>query len=112
LHKEVPEVNRGNTRPLLEIHAPAEFERLREETVALRIDFIQTDLELGVTFADMAAEALNGGKRARNKRNARRAYDTVFLSFSRLSLKGPIEREIRERLAYLRLRLESLGESF
>jgi hypothetical protein len=27
-------------------------------------------------------------------------------------LKGPIEREIRGRLAYLRLRLESLGESF
>jgi hypothetical protein len=73
--------------------------------------FLTTDLDLGNTFVESAK---SGGeeKRSRNRKNARRAYDSVLHFLDEVTLTQEAEKDIRDRLAVLKSDLQSLGETF
>jgi hypothetical protein len=58
-----------------------DFEGLLARLNNSKLDFLHTDLDTGLTMAQMAADANRGSeKRSRNARNARTAYNAVLRS--------------------------------
>ena len=45
---------------------------------AISVEFLRTELATGLTFSRIALEAKHESKVARNRVNARRAYDTLL----------------------------------
>ena len=88
-----------------------EFEQLRRYFVLNMTNFLITDLDLGNTFV-RGAKSDSEEKTARNRKNARKAYDAVlhFLDSAELAPEARIE--IEDRLAALKSDLQSLGETF
>jgi hypothetical protein len=75
--------------------------------------FLVTDSNLGMTFARIASQALDGSaKRTRNQANARRAYDSISAISQRAFLTGGEREDVDAKLGQLRCRLEMLGEVF
>jgi hypothetical protein len=75
--------------------------------------FLITDLELGMTLTRIASDASEDlEKRARNRANARRAYDAVCRISHHASLDHEQRQEVDAKLAGLRSALEQLGEVF
>lgn len=99
-HKAFPELKR-------------EHELLEEERNRIFAEYLMTDLEISLTFA---RSALNSGDDAlhaeRNRRNARRGYDSVVHFKTRLRCSDLQRRELQLRLKELRSLLEKAGESF
>jgi hypothetical protein len=69
--------------------------------------FLVTDLDLAMTFLDVANTSHNPGCSQRNQNNARTAYDTVLQFLARLSLTEVEQSTIREKLSVLRIRLQN-----
>jgi hypothetical protein len=75
--------------------------------------FLLTDVELALTLARIAQDAdTDSEKRARNRNNARRAYDTITSLMSRVTLTGEEEQELTGKLSQLKSELHVLGEGF
>ena len=76
---------------------------------AVSMKFLKTELQTGITFADVALTARYADKVERNKANARKAYDTAlrFLEKTRPECASQLETLIK----HLRSKLEALGES-
>jgi len=74
------------------------------------IRFLNTEADVGLNFAHLAAESHDAKKRARKRRHAREAYDSVL---KRLDRAAPTEEELKvvqQKMATLRELLKSLGE--
>ena len=74
------------------------------------IGFLNTEADVGLNFAHLAAESHDAKKRARNRRHAREAYDSAL---KRLDRAAPTEEELKvvqQKMATLRELLKSLGE--
>jgi hypothetical protein len=78
----------------------------------LKVDFITTDLEVALTFAEIARQTGDGAKAFRNRQNARKAYDFVLLYLGTASLSRSEQQVLKKKLAILKSTLLSLGESF
>ncbi len=75
--------------------------------------FLLQDVEIALTLTRIAHDAESDSeKRARNQKNARRAYDTVIGLMSRVSLTADEEQELTGKLRQLKAELELLGEQF
>jgi phosphoenolpyruvate carboxylase len=75
--------------------------------------FLSSDAELALTLARIAQDAdTDSEKRARNRNNARRAYDTITSLMSRVTLTGEEEQELTGKLSQLKSELRLLGERF
>ena len=72
-------------------------------------DFLLSDLDLALTFMDVADTTGIEETAHRNHENARKAYDTVLDILSRLTLKIAQRDAVESRLAVLKSRLESAG---
>ena len=78
----------------------------------LKVDLIKTDLNVAITFTEIATESTNEETKHRNRGNARKAYDSV-LHFLSTAILTPIdEKEITTKLALLKSALMKLGEAF
>jgi hypothetical protein len=55
----------------------SQHDTLRKDHEALRLQFISTELDLAITFCQMAITAENADKAERNAANARRAYQAA-----------------------------------
>ena len=76
-------------------------------------DFLRTEVDLGITFADIAREAgSDPDKVRRNTKNARTAYDTVLRFAPRCAFTVTEAEEMSVRMAHLKASLVALGESF
>ena len=86
-------------------------ERTRFELSMLQ--FLQSELETGMTFASLARDSQTDEKRHRNVLNARKAYDTAkhFLE-ERAPGEIAMRPDLRDRLTTLRSLLVRLGEKF
>jgi hypothetical protein len=86
-------------------------ERTRFELSMLQ--FLQSELETGMTFASLALDGQTEEKRERNRQNARKAYDTAkhFLE-ERAPEEIATRPDLRDRLTTLRSLLVQLGEKF
>lgn len=75
---------------------------------AVSVEFLKTELETGITFADLALSAKHADKLARTKANARKAYDTALRFIEKLKPEDAAELEVR--LKHLVSKLRQLGE--
>src|SRR5579872_3081465 len=86
------------------------FARESAEFHLRAISFLNTEADTGLQFARFAAESQNPKVMARNRRNARLAYDSVLKYLDR---SAPTEEElqaVQQKIAALRELLKSLGE--
>lgn len=77
------------------------------------IDFLKTDLDIALTFADTAMRSgKDPAKKERNRRNARRGYDTVLRMLEKQDLTRNDANFLFQHLQVLKSRLQELGETF
>lgn len=90
-----------------------ESRQLRLQLHETGANFLKTDLDVALTFTQIASEARgNVEKKNRNQANARHAFDTVSDLLSRASLNAADDRAIHDKLGRLKLELQALGEVF
>jgi hypothetical protein len=74
------------------------------------VEFLLTDLDLAMTFMDVAQTSHVPGTICRNYHNARKAYDTVLHLLETLTPDAGQRQEINAKLAVLKTRLEAAGQ--
>lgn len=76
---------------------------------AVNVEFLKTELQTGITFANLALSAKFADKVERTRANARKAYDTALKFMDELSPKDGAE--LDALFKHLRNKLQDLGES-
>jgi hypothetical protein len=87
---------------------------LRRQHRAAGIDFINTELDLAITFCESANSTSSSARADRNIINAKNAYYSAmrFIEMLKINEDPDGERQvIREKLTTLRACLEQLGET-
>jgi hypothetical protein len=82
-----------------------------DRTDAAATDFLVTDLDLALTFMDIAETTTIEETARRNREKARHAYNTVKGFLSRPTLRHVDRGSIETRLARLKARLDAVGYS-
>ena len=93
-------------------HEPNQYPHLRDDFERLSLDVLLTDVDLALTFNDVARNLSGQGAIAQTVQNARRAYNVISEQRSSLGISENDCSELDSRLALLRLRLEEFGEKF
>ena len=81
---------------------------MREASNAVHVDFVLTELDLGITFCELAQSAQDEETKERNIRNARKAYDALHF-LEGLNLSKAEQQLIKEKASRLKSLLEQLG---
>lgn len=89
-----------------------QFQALQAEMNRTKIDLIKTDLEASMTFATIARESSDTEKTLRNRRNARKGYDSIMHFAATASLTPEDEKQVNEKLGRLKTALVALGDRF
>jgi hypothetical protein len=84
--------------------------RLDDRTERDKVRFLMSELETGLTFANLAMDSSDAEKIATNTRNARKAYETILRFLPETALTQTDEREIAAALSALQSELQVLGE--
>jgi hypothetical protein len=74
------------------------------------IEFLLIDLDVALTFMDVAKTTEFRGTAERNHKNARNAYDTVVEKLREVTPTAAQQALLDEKLAALRTRLEAVGQ--
>jgi hypothetical protein len=82
------------------------------ELIQTGLEFMLIDLDLAMTFMDVAEGSRLEDTKHRNHKNARKAYDAVLHHLEKLKPDAGQRREIDAMLARLKMRLETAGEQF
>lgn len=92
----------------------AKTEELLREAQKGGLEFIKTELQTGLTFAQSALQSDDQPeKRTRNQANARKAYESALAWSQRFPYSEPIQRglhELEPLFEELKHALEQLGE--
>ena len=91
---------------MLNVMADSVHNQIKRTSVELLI----ADLELGLTFLDVADTSINEQTIRRNSRNGRNVYDTALRLLPRLTLNKEERQTIEDKLATLKKRLAAVGE--
>jgi hypothetical protein len=83
---------------------------LLERTHENLLQFIFTEIELALTFADTAIHADNDDKRNRNAENAYKGYETALAFLQKGKITPDEHNEVRSRIAPLKKALSELGK--
>jgi hypothetical protein len=73
------------------------------------IEFLLTDLDIALTFMDVAETTEFRGTAERNHQNAHNAYDTVITKLREVTPNAHQQALFDEKLATLRARLKAAG---
>ena len=73
-------------------------------------EFIQTEADAGVTFAEVALSTQDQQRRSRNTENALKAYRSVLHFAGRILLSDEQETVVQAKMQKLREQLAKLGE--
>jgi|1186.fasta_scaffold90263_2 hypothetical protein len=76
-----------------------------------QVDFLETEISAGNTFADLALSARDDLKRKRNTQNACIAYQTLQRFIGSVSMTPEKERLFLQEIDHLKQKLARLGES-
>ncbi|HEX3684191.1 MAG TPA: hypothetical protein VHU83_16780 [Bryobacteraceae bacterium] len=79
---------------------------------AASVDFLHTEADTGLLFANIAMGSDEFEKTARNQAHARLAYDTVLRFVGRVSLTAAEAEGLSAKMGRLKGELRMLGESF
>ena len=89
----------------------SDFDKLRARLNNRYIEFLQVDLDLGLTMAQIAACADEGSaRRERNRRNARRAYNAILELREKVVTTAEQSRQLSLKVRLLHTALVDLGE--
>lgn len=75
-----------------------------------RVDFLLADLDLAMTFLDVAKTSMLERTKRRNYHNARAAYDTVMHLLEALEPNLEQNQAIDAKLGRLKIRLMAVGQ--
>ena len=78
----------------------------------MTVDILRADVELALTFTDVARNLSSPNAVAQTIQNARKAYDTISRQRYNLPISQDDSRELDSKLALLQRRLEEVGEKF
>jgi ABC-type sugar transport system ATPase subunit len=76
------------------------------------IEMVLSDLDLAETLLDRANVLQDADTIRRNRKNARHAYDTVQNLIVNLTPNSGQKKQLANKMAVLRMRLEATGEKF
>lgn len=76
------------------------------------VEFILIDLDTGLTFMDVADASKSPETKARNYKNARRAYDAIVHLLEKLTPNLEQCKIIEAKLDILKARLQAVGQQF
>ena len=76
------------------------------------VSFLLTDLDLAMTFMDVADASRIDERKSQNHTNARTAYNTVLRLLEKLTPNTDERRVIDVKLAILKMRLQAVGQQF
>jgi len=77
---------------------------------ATNADFLRIDVETALTFSELALETDNAEKKERNRKNARKAYDTILHLWNGVTFTPSQEVYLHEMMSRLKNDLALLGE--
>jgi hypothetical protein len=75
-------------------------------------DFLLVDLDLAMTFMDIAKASRIEETTRRNHDNARKAYNTALRLLEKLKLDAGQRKAIDVKMALLKTRLQTVGHQF
>lgn len=91
----------------------AEFDELLRKVNDHRMGFLQADVDLALTMAEIAAAAEgDAAKRERNTRNARKSYEVVMRLRHKVNATAAQRHQLDRKLTHLHMLLAELGEHF
>ena len=76
------------------------------------VEFLLVDLDLAMTFMDVAETSRLEDTKHRSHKNARKAYDAALHLLEKLKPDAGQRRVIDAKLARLKARLEAAGQQF
>ncbi len=88
----------------------AEYSNRHDDFHHSGFQFVNVELDTGLTFARIALGAKGPGKIERNRVNARKAYDSAMHVLSTLVLESDQSATLREKASALKSSLQKLGE--
>lgn len=74
------------------------------------VEFLRTELRVGLTAVTIAQTAKDEAKRNRNRRNAQEAYEAILRFLPKLTLTSREVDEVQSDLATLKAELQKLSE--
>jgi hypothetical protein len=80
-----------------------------EQSQRVAVQFLIAELNVGMTFLDVAGVTARGDTRTRNEQNARTAYETVVRLLPRVAPTRHEFPDLYSKLGELRDRLQALG---
>ena len=86
-----------------------EHEKLATAHKAAKYQFILTELDLALTFCDVALSADDREKTQRNTKNAQRAYDSATHFLQEAGFSGKSKATLERKVARLRTLLRQLN---
>lgn len=76
-------------------------------------DFLKIDVQTALTFSGIALQSNSDeDKRRRNRKSARRGYDTILRLLQKVQLTAGEARSISHNMTRLKSELQQLGETF
>ncbi len=87
-----------------------DFLKASRNSSSAQVQFIFTELCIGLTFALIAHQTAEGEARVRNRVRARAAYDSIVRFADRVCMTREESRDAHTQITSLRTRLEDLGE--
>ena len=100
----------GHRRPLATQAAAGGLTRTGQQLNATNADFLKIDAETALTFTQIALEADAPEKRDRNRKNARKAYDTILHLRKKVEFSPSQDKFMNEKIEQLKGDLITLGE--
>lgn len=89
-----------------------DFAQTLRDSNAASVAFLNTEAETGLLFAEIAEQSTNIERKARNRANARLAYNTVLRFIGQVSFTEAESESLNLKMAKLKIRLQTLGECF
>jgi hypothetical protein len=86
--------------------------KLLDRLRATSFNFLSSDLDLAMTLMDSASIITVEAAAQQTRRNARAAYDAVLRLLAKVELNETQRRQLEERMATLKARLEGVGQEF
>jgi len=83
------------------MNLPLEQAQIRQRQEAIRFQLVATELDLAMTFCQVATTTNDPARYDRNIANAQQAYSAAIHFLSCNHLKAPLELEINEKLSRL-----------
>lgn len=96
------------SRATLTFNLERQRQLLEEQQKLIRAEFVEVELDLAITFCQIALSSGDTEKMERNEGHAEEAYESAMRFLSALPAPEPLQNQIEDKLAHLRSLLDEL----